>query len=131
MSALEKNETWDIVDLPLGKKVVGSKCKWVYTVKFQPSGEIERYKARHQRLVGKFRYLTITRPDITNTMGLVSQYIHALCQAHLHVVYRILRYLKGYLGKGMIYTNHGHGRVEIYSNADWGRSVEDSRSTSG
>ena len=46
MSALEKNETWEIVDLPPGKKTVGSKCKWVYTVKFQPSGEIERYKAR-------------------------------------------------------------------------------------
>lgn len=40
MSALEKNETWEIVDLPPGKKTVGSKCKWVYTVKFQPSGEI-------------------------------------------------------------------------------------------
>ena len=77
------------------------------------------------------RYLTITRPDITYAVGLVSQYMHAPCQAHLHVVYRILRYLKGYLGKGMIYTNHGHGRVEIYSNADWGGSVEDRRSTSG
>ncbi|KAF3648630.1 hypothetical protein FXO38_18086 [Capsicum annuum] len=46
MSALEMNETWEIVDLPPRKKTVGSKCKWVYTVKFQPSGEIERYKAR-------------------------------------------------------------------------------------
>ncbi|MCE3050453.1 hypothetical protein HAX54_047241 [Datura stramonium] len=27
MSALEKNETWEIVDLPPGKKTVGSKCK--------------------------------------------------------------------------------------------------------
>ena len=77
------------------------------------------------------RYLTITRPDITYAVGLVSQYMHAPCQAHLHVVYRILRYLKGFLGKGMIYTNHGHGRVEIYSNVDWGGSVEDRRSTLG
>ncbi|MCD7446654.1 hypothetical protein HAX54_013329 [Datura stramonium] len=43
-----------------------------------------------------------------------------------HLARSTLRYLKGYLGKGMIYTNHGHGRVEIYSNADWGRSIEES-----
>ncbi|PHT46876.1 hypothetical protein CQW23_16034 [Capsicum baccatum] len=45
------------------------------------------------------RYLTITRLDITYAMGLVRQYLYAPCQAHLHVVYRILRYLKGYIRK--------------------------------
>ena len=44
MEALEKNRTWDIVPLPRGKKPVG--CKWVYTVKYQADGKIERYKAR-------------------------------------------------------------------------------------
>lgn len=38
MKVIEKNETWEIVDLPPGKKTVG--CKWVYTVKFKPSGDI-------------------------------------------------------------------------------------------
>jgi hypothetical protein len=44
MEALEKNKTWELVDLPLGKDPVG--CKWVYTVKQNPSGNVERYKAR-------------------------------------------------------------------------------------
>jgi hypothetical protein len=44
MEALEKNCTWKIVDLPLGKKTVG--CKWVYTIKYNAEGKIERYKAR-------------------------------------------------------------------------------------
>ncbi|KAF3674984.1 hypothetical protein FXO37_06112 [Capsicum annuum] len=44
ISALEKNETWEIVDLSPGKKTVGSKCKWVYTVKFQPSGRLRDIK---------------------------------------------------------------------------------------
>ncbi|KAK8938972.1 hypothetical protein KSP39_PZI010912 [Platanthera zijinensis] len=44
MSALEKNGTWDLVQLPPGKKAVG--CKWVFTVKQNPSGIIEQYKAR-------------------------------------------------------------------------------------
>ncbi|KAJ9547057.1 hypothetical protein OSB04_019600 [Centaurea solstitialis] len=44
MNALEKNETWELVDLPKDKKAVGS--KWVYTVKFKADGSLERYKAR-------------------------------------------------------------------------------------
>ena len=44
MNSLQKNETWDLVDCPKGKKPVG--CRWVYTVKYKPDGEIERFKAR-------------------------------------------------------------------------------------
>lgn len=31
MNALEKNGTWELVNLPRNKKTVG--CKWVFTVK--------------------------------------------------------------------------------------------------
>ena len=44
MDALVKNETWDLVRLPKGKKPIG--CKWVYKVKCKADGSIERYKAR-------------------------------------------------------------------------------------
>jgi Reverse transcriptase (RNA-dependent DNA polymerase) len=44
MNALKKNGTWEIVDLPEGKETVG--CKWVYTIKYNEKGEIDRYKAR-------------------------------------------------------------------------------------
>lgn len=48
LEALRKNETWVLTDLPKGKKVVG--CTWVYTVKKNPEGKIERYKAGCKRL---------------------------------------------------------------------------------
>jgi hypothetical protein len=41
---LHKNNTWDMVDLPLGKSVVG--CKWVYKIKTCSDGTVDRYKAR-------------------------------------------------------------------------------------
>lgn len=44
MTALEKNQTWELVPLPEGKRPVG--CRWVYTVKCKPDGSIDRYKAR-------------------------------------------------------------------------------------
>ncbi|RVW41005.1 Retrovirus-related Pol polyprotein from transposon TNT 1-94 [Vitis vinifera] len=42
--ALEDNHTWQLVDLPQGKKVVG--CKWVFAVKVHPDGSVARLKAR-------------------------------------------------------------------------------------
>ena len=43
LEALVKNKTWKLVSLPAGKKAVG--CKWVFTVKQNPEGRVERYKA--------------------------------------------------------------------------------------
>lgn len=44
LRALKQNGTWELVDLPPDKKVIG--CKWVFTVKYNADGSIERYKAR-------------------------------------------------------------------------------------
>ncbi|KAL2230367.1 UNVERIFIED_CONTAM: Retrovirus-related Pol polyprotein from transposon RE1 [Sesamum indicum] len=44
LHALESNHRWELTDLPLGKKPIGS--KWVYKIKLNPDGSIERYKAR-------------------------------------------------------------------------------------
>ncbi|KAG7578293.1 Retrotransposon Copia-like N-terminal [Arabidopsis thaliana x Arabidopsis arenosa] len=44
VNALEANDTWDITDLPPGKKAIGS--HWIFTIKYKSNGEIERYKAR-------------------------------------------------------------------------------------
>lgn len=41
---MDKNNTWDIVDLPKDKKPIG--CKWVFKVKLKSDGSIERFKAR-------------------------------------------------------------------------------------
>lgn len=41
--ALNKNQTWEISNLPRGKHLVG--CKWVSTIKYKADGTMERYKA--------------------------------------------------------------------------------------
>jgi hypothetical protein len=44
MHALAENKTWDLVDVPTGVKPIG--CKWVYKIKNNSDGSINRYKAR-------------------------------------------------------------------------------------
>jgi len=44
LGAMELNKTWSVVSLPPNKNVVG--CKWVFTIKYNADGSIERYKAR-------------------------------------------------------------------------------------
>lgn len=44
LNALKANQTWSLVPLPQGKHSIG--CKWVYKLKFQADGSIERHKAK-------------------------------------------------------------------------------------
>ena len=44
LDALRKNKTWELAHLPEGKKAVS--CKWIYTIKQNSEGKIDRYKAR-------------------------------------------------------------------------------------
>lgn len=44
MKLLQKNSTWEVVELPEGKKAVGYRC--VFTVKYKADGTIEQFKAR-------------------------------------------------------------------------------------
>ena len=42
--SMDRNQVWDNVELPSGKRPIG--CKWIYKTKLNPDGSIERYKAR-------------------------------------------------------------------------------------
>jgi len=44
MESMNANEVWDLVEIPKGAKTVG--CKWVYKIKRDSKGNIERFKAR-------------------------------------------------------------------------------------
>ena len=44
VQVIEKNQTWELVDRPKDKDVVG--VKWIYKVKHNPDGSVQRNKAR-------------------------------------------------------------------------------------
>ena len=43
-NSLINNKTWNIVDRPAAKNVIG--CRWVFVIKRKPDGSIDKYKAR-------------------------------------------------------------------------------------
>ena len=54
---------------------------------------------RYQRLVGKLNYLTITRPDISFPVSVVSQFLQSPRDSHWDPAVRILHYVKGTPGQ--------------------------------
>ena len=86
---------------------------------------------RYRRLVGKLIYLTVTRPDITYAVGVVSQFMHAPRQPHFVAVCRILQYLKRAPGRGLLFRPSSSLSVTGFSDADWAGNKTDRRSTSG
>ncbi|RVW29881.1 Retrovirus-related Pol polyprotein from transposon RE1 [Vitis vinifera] len=93
----------------------------------EPLGDPGRYR----RLVGKLNYLTITCPDISFPVNVVSQFLQSPCDSHWDAVILILRYIKSTPGQGVLYENIGHTQVVGYTDANWAGSPTDRRSTSG
>jgi hypothetical protein len=44
MGSLRENKTWELTNLPAGARAIP--CKWVYKLKTNPDGSINKYKAR-------------------------------------------------------------------------------------
>ncbi|KAM1338504.1 hypothetical protein ACFX2H_037133 [Malus domestica] len=88
-------------------------------------------KGRYQRLIGRLMYLAHTRLDLAHALSVISQYMHNLGEQHMSAVMRILSYLKGSPGKGILFWKNGHFRIGCYTDPDWAGSTDDKRSTSG
>ena len=94
-------------------------------------GELLEDVTVYRRIVGSLIYMTITRPDLSYAVGLVSQFMQAPRKPHLDAARRILRYVKSTLQYGLFYEAGCPIQVHGYTDADWARSISDRRSTSG
>lgn len=83
-------------------------------------------------MVGGLRYLVNTRPDIAFSVGIVSHYMERPTTLHLSAVKRILRYIKGIMHFGLVYTSDGGNNVITgFSDSDLGGTIDDRKSTGG
>ncbi|XP_071713645.1 uncharacterized mitochondrial protein AtMg00810-like [Rutidosis leptorrhynchoides] len=85
----------------------------------------------YQKLVGRLIYLTLTRPDISFVVHILSQYMHAPLQSHMNLAFRTLRYLKGSPGKGIQLVKGNETSLYAYSDSDWGKCKLNRKSVTG
>ena len=73
--------------------------------------------APYRRLVGKLIYLTVTRPDITYTVHLLSQFSQFPTQEHYYIALRVLRCLKQ-AGQGILLSARSVPCLIAYCESD-------------
>ncbi|XXG59644.1 hypothetical protein AAC387_Pa04g1693 [Persea americana] len=82
----------------------------------------------YRRLVESLVYLTITRPNISYAVNVVSQFMTAPQHHHLVAVKRIIRYILGSPTRGLVFPPL---TLNAYSDAHWAGCPDTRRSTTG
>lgn len=72
----------------------------------------------YKRLVGRFLYLTITRPDICYVVQVLSQFMHGPKESHMAAAIRVLRYLKSAPGLGILLSARNTFTLSAYCDSD-------------
>ncbi|KAA3467574.1 pleiotropic drug resistance protein 3-like [Gossypium australe] len=88
-------------------------------------------ESTYRSLVGCLLYLIATRPDIMYAASLLSRFMHCCNESHFKATKRVLRYIKGTLSYGMLFSKAEHLQLVGYTDSDWVGSMDDMKSTSG
>lgn len=74
----------------------------------------------YRRLVGRLIYLTVTRPDLSYAVQVLSQFLATPKFDHLQAAYRVVRYLKASPGQGILMSSSGTPTLTAFCDSDWG-----------
>ena len=87
---------------------------------------------KYQSAIGSLMYLSVsTRPDISYTVSSLARFSAKPTKEHWTALQLLLRYLKGTLKHGILYTEDGSDTCTGYTDADWAGDVDGRKSTSG
>ena len=86
----------------------------------------------YRAIVGSLNYFSsMTRPDISYSVGCASQFLEYPSDAHYVMLKRIVRYLAGTSELGLVLGGDDSEKLEIFSDATWASDPYDRKSTSG
>ncbi|XP_027769905.1 uncharacterized protein LOC114075652 [Solanum pennellii] len=85
----------------------------------------------YRRLIGKLLYLTVTRPDITYAIQTLSQFFQQPKQSHLNAALKVVRYIKGQAGLGILLSSKSSKHQNVYYDSDWATCPQTRRSVTG
>jgi len=84
------------------------------------SGESLSDSTQYQRLIGRLIYLTITRPEVSYVVHILSQIMQNPKGEHLDAVRGVLCYLKGNPGQGILLQHNSDLQVYAFCDSYWG-----------
>ncbi|CAL2268648.1 unnamed protein product [Prunus armeniaca] len=99
--------------------------------KLSDKGELLKDPEKYRRLVGQLLYLTITRPDFTYSVHVLSRFMHQPRLPHMDAALRVVRYLKSTPGQGLPFQSDNKLDLIAYCDSDWAGCPITRRSTIG
>eukprot|EP00253_Pinus_taeda_P017762 PITA_17762 len=101
----------------------GSNCNGVKLTKEDSSKDFD--PKLYKSIVGSLMYLTATRPDIMHAVSLISRFMERPKETHWQAAKRIVRYVNGTKGFGILYPSSESFMLTGYTDSDWAGSVDD------
>lgn len=74
---------------------------------------------QYRRLVGRVIYFPFTRPDFSYAVHILSQFMHTSRVDHWEAALRVVRYLKGTPGQGILLSAHSDLLLSGWCDSDW------------
>jgi hypothetical protein len=93
-------------------------------------GEPLKDPTRYCHIVGSLVYLGVTRPDISYSVHILSQFVSAPTQIHYSHLLRVLCYLRGTISRRLFFPRSSSLRLQSYCDATWASNLSDHRSLS-
>ncbi|KAI9197977.1 hypothetical protein LWI28_007873 [Acer negundo] len=100
-------------------------------LKLSDNSDLLKEPGQYRRLVGRLIYLTVSRPDITYAVHVLSRFMHQPRRLHMDAALRVVRYLKSAPGQGLFFPSNSDFRLRAYCDSDWAGCPLTRRSTSG
>ncbi|WP_371357827.1 hypothetical protein, partial [Salmonella sp. M205] len=72
----------------------------------------------YRRLIGRLIYLTITKPDISYGVHILSQFMSNPTSDHWHAGLRLVKYLKGSPGQGVFFPANASLTLTAFCDSD-------------